>query len=121
MTGILCPNAISVIHHIDKNPTNYVHSFYRKKKYKQTYAHMMGGLNSKKIWSKKKVDPPQPPLDIRLHERPTKNKRKEDGEENNRHKMSRKLRKMTCQLCYQIGHNKKTCLVGKKASQNSSQ
>ena len=41
LTGILCPNAISVIHHIDKNPANYVHSFYRKEKYKQTYAHMM--------------------------------------------------------------------------------
>ena len=61
LIGILCHHAIYAIHHVDKNPKNYVHSFYRKDKYKHAYAHMMGGLNSKKNWNKKEVDPPQPP------------------------------------------------------------
>ena len=58
LTGIPCPHVICAIHHIDNNLEDYVHSFYRKEKYKQTYAHMIGGLNSKKFRDKKEVDPP---------------------------------------------------------------
>ena len=121
MTGIPHHHAICAIHHIDKNPEDYVHNFYKKEKYRQTYVHMMGGLNIKKFWSKKEFDPRQPPLGRRMPEMLAKNRRKEENELN-MHKMSRKERNMICHLCYQAGHNKHICLLAKKkkASQNSS-
>ena len=60
------------------------------------------------------IDPPQPPSDRRMPGRPPNNRKKEEGEAgSNGHKLSRKGRKMTCQLCYQQGHNKQTCPQGK--------
>ena len=123
LTRIPCHHAICAIHHIEKNPEDYIHSIYRKEKYKMAYAHMMEGLNSKKFWTKKEVDPPQPPPDRRMPGRPAKNRRKEEGEGKSRYKLSRHGRKMTCQVCYQTGHNKKTCpeLKNSMAAQRNSQ
>ena len=64
------------------------------------------------------VDPPQPPPDRRMPGRPAKNRRKEEGKISSGHtKMSRKGRKMTYQVCYQIGHNKQTCKSLRQAQQ----
>ena len=62
LRGILCHHAICAMHQLNKNLEDYVHSFDRKEKYKQAYTHMIKRLNSKKFWSKREVDPPQPSI-----------------------------------------------------------
>ena len=116
MIGVPYPHVVCAIHHIDKNPEDYIHEYFRKIAYIETYKHMMEGLNSRKFWEKRAIDPPQPPPDRRMPGRPAKNRRKEEGEDGRSGgiKLSRKGRKMTCQICYQQGHNKQTCPQNKK-------
>ena len=91
---------------------------FRKEIYKQEYGHMMQGMNSIKFWGRMEVDPPQPPPERRMPGRPAKNRKKEEGELCSGHKMSRKGRKITCQLCYQTGHNKQTCKAKNQSQQD---
>ena len=71
--------------------------------------HIMGGKNSKKFWGRKEVNPPQPLQERRMSGRPAKNRRRDEGELQSGHKLTRKGRQMTCQVCYQKGNNKKSC------------
>ena len=110
LTGIPCPHAIFAIHHLEKNPEDFVHEVYRKNAYKVAYAQMIESMNSKKFWQKREIDPPRPPPDRRMPGRPAKNRKKEEGEYGSTgSKLCRKGRKITCQMCYQQGHNKQTC------------
>ena len=65
---------------------------------------------------KSNLDPPQPPKYKNMPGRPPKNRKKEEGENPSGYRLSRKGRIMTCQVCFQKGHNKKTCPLVKKSS-----
>ncbi|XP_050209237.2 uncharacterized protein LOC126659951 [Mercurialis annua] len=109
LTGIPCVHAVCAIQHQGKNPEDFVHSYFGKERYMQAYSSMMSPMNSKKFWKKTGNDPPQPPPDRRMPGRPAKKRRMEEHELRNGHKLSRNGRIMTCQRCYQVGHNRTTC------------
>ncbi|EEF39455.1 conserved hypothetical protein [Ricinus communis] len=65
------------------------------------------------------IDPPQPPPHRRMPRKPAKNRKPEEHELISGTKLSRKGMMMTCQACYEVRHNMKTCKMLKE--RNASQ
>lgn len=110
ITGIPCPHGCAVINFLKEDVVDYVHEYYSLEKYKQVYADGLTPLNGEKMWPEAEGFPIKPPLVKKMPGRPKK-KRKRDPLEtstSNRNKL-RKVCKMTCQRCFQQGHNSRGC------------
>ena len=89
--------------------------FYRKETYLRAYSNMMKPMNGPKFWKKLGLAPSEPPKYRKMPGRPPKNRKKEEWEGSSGNRLSRKGRVMTCQVCFQKGHDKKTCPILKNS------
>ncbi|XP_057793599.1 uncharacterized protein LOC131010195 [Salvia miltiorrhiza] len=110
ITGIPCPHGCAVINFLKEDVAGYVHEYYSLAKYKDAYAYGLPPLNGEKMWPRAEGYPVKPPLVKKMPGRPKK-KRKRDPLETNPSNSNRlrKICKMTCQKCFQQGHNSRGC------------
>lgn len=110
MTGIPCLHACAVIHFLKQNVDDYVHEYFSLSKYKVAYGYGLPALNGEKLWPVAEGYPVVPPPVKKMPGRPKKVRRRDPFEKDPaRPNRMRKICVMTCQKCFQEGHNSKTC------------
>ncbi|KAF2300158.1 hypothetical protein GH714_010043 [Hevea brasiliensis] len=112
LNGIPCAHACAVIFGNNEEPEDYVHDCYSMRTYLRVYSHVIHPINGHDMWPKASKDI------ITLNEAI---KRKRGGKQMARKKIVEELEmvgakgrlskkgmvKMRCQICGQIGHNKR--------------
>lgn len=110
ITGIPCAHACRAIYHNGDDPDDFLHYYYSKKTYLETYKYNLEPINGSHEWVQTGLDPiqPPPPREKKLG-RPKKNRRKSKDEPKKKGKLSRKWTVIHCSLCSGKGHNQVTC------------
>ncbi|XP_021737708.1 uncharacterized protein LOC110704226 [Chenopodium quinoa] len=111
LSGIPCRHAIRVMLHAKVDPHNNVSSWYSAKTYKQVYCHAIHPIPDFSQWPPADPNHPNqiaPPKMKRGIGRPSRNRRREEGEE----QPGKRARIVRCNSCGNFGHNKKTCKGG---------
>lgn len=111
ITGIPCIHGISAIHFMRHDEADYVHPYFTVEMYKKAYTFGLQAINGERMWPKSQGYPVQPPLIRKMPGRPKK-KRTRDSDEidpANPNRMRRTGVLMTCQRCFQVGHNARSC------------
>ena len=108
--GIPCSHVVACIHWVRQDLANFVSDYFKKDAYERAYSRGIPPMNGRNLWTEVEVGYVIPPLVRRQPGRP-KQKRRVDSSE--RHltglSLSRKGMQMTCSICHQVGHNKRTC------------
>ncbi|KAL0461376.1 UNVERIFIED_CONTAM: hypothetical protein Slati_0025200 [Sesamum latifolium] len=112
ISGVPWKHAMSCIHHIREELTDFIHSYLTKKAYLDTYSGMISPIPQESRWREvENIDNHpiiQPPKLKILRGRPKLQRRRGAGEPVHVRIDKRSIHH-TCQLCKEIGHNKKTC------------
>lgn len=111
ITGIPCTHGLSAIYFMRHDPADYVHPCFTTEVYKKAYSFGMQAVHGERMWPKGVGYPVQPPLIRKMPGRPKK-KRRRDADEidpQNPTRMRRTGMVMTCQKCFQVGHNSRGC------------
>ncbi|XP_074298760.1 uncharacterized protein LOC141629688 [Silene latifolia] len=114
ISGIPCKHAIREILEAKRNPKDYVSDWFSVKRYKETYGLSIHPIADKAHWPVFYVPYLEPPTLSRSIGRPSRNRRREPGEEQKKGKRSVIVK---CTKCGCFGHNKKTCKGGYTAKQ----
>lgn len=118
LCGVPCPHAISAIYYIGAKPEEFVSNFFTREAYEKCYTQLFSPLNGADMWprtAQNQIDPP--PLKRKKAGRPKKKRRidpldeRAPGQESG--KLTRKGITMRCSRCGHVGHNTRTCDVGK--------
>ncbi|KAM7277483.1 hypothetical protein ACFE04_019349 [Oxalis oulophora] len=86
-----------------------IYKWYNTEMYKELYRHQINPMASEKFWKSTNTQPLVPPPARKKLGRPKEKRIPEPGEGGTSTKASRKGRRMRCNLCKVIGHNKRTC------------
>ena len=109
LKGILCQHAVLAYQHKGIEPEHEVVHWYRKETFLKAYNHFLQPIPNMKMWphtSGVVIEPPEPKV---MPGRPPKCRRKAKNEPRKKYgKLSKRGVKMTCSLCHQVGHNKKS-------------
>ncbi|XP_074315717.1 uncharacterized protein LOC141651926 [Silene latifolia] len=114
ISGIPCKHAIRAILEAKRNPKDYVNDWFSVKRYKEAYGLSIHPIADKAQWPVFDVPYLEPPTLRRSIGRPSRNRRREPGEEQKKGKRSVTVK---CTKCGCFGHNKKTCKGGYTAKQ----
>ncbi|GKB71862.1 pentatricopeptide repeat-containing protein [Tanacetum coccineum] len=110
LSGLPCVHAISAIFKINKMPEEYVPNWFRKHFYYATYHNYLSPVGGIDFWPDQsqfsKVLPPKPRV---MPGRPRKKRIRASHEGGSRTRVSKVGGQVTCQNCFQVGHNKKGC------------
>lgn len=121
ITGIPCIHACAAIHLMRKEASDFCHGAYSVAKYREAYKYGLPPLNGERMWPTAEGFPIIPPAVKKMPGRPKKKRKRNPLEEDP--KNPSRLRKtgvrMTCQKCYQIGHNRRSCKNEATARPNS--
>ncbi|XP_047983687.1 uncharacterized protein LOC125224347 [Salvia hispanica] len=110
LTGIPCVHGCAVINFLKQNMDDYVNEWFSVGKYKLAYGYGLPALNGEKLWPAAEGLPVIPPPIRKMPGRPKKVRRRDPYEkEPERPNKLRKTCQMTCQNCFQEGHNSRTC------------
>ncbi|KAL4310223.1 hypothetical protein GQ457_01G012130 [Hibiscus cannabinus] len=115
LIGIPCPHVVCVILYRQERPEEYVIDSYKTSTYCSLYNSALPSIPSEKFWNDTRMGPIDPPLKRKLPGRPKHKRKKEEGEQANGKKLSKRGVKMSCRLCGQFGHNIRTCPKKKKS------
>ncbi|KAK8540850.1 hypothetical protein V6N13_038593 [Hibiscus sabdariffa] len=115
LIGIPCPHVVCVILYRQERPEEYVIDSYKTSTYCSFYNSALPSIPSEKFWNDTRMGPIDPPLKRKLPGRPKHKRKKEEGEQANGKKLSKRGVKMSCRLCGQFGHNIRTCPKKKKS------
>jgi hypothetical protein len=119
LTGLPCKHAIAVNWNMAQNNMNpglveeWVNPCYRLDTWREVYSFSVNPINDPSLWPKYPIQETMLPPDHHPQPgRPNKKRKRSAGElidmvKNG--KMSRGLKTVTCVLCHQKGHNKRTC------------
>ncbi|XVF15098.1 hypothetical protein REPUB_Repub09cG0120000 [Reevesia pubescens] len=113
LTGIPCPHAICVILFRNEIVEDHVADVYEKDLYEKCYNYVLAVIPGDTFWLVTNMGELDPPLPRKMPGRSKKNKIREKGE-NNGTNLSRKCRKLMCQVCFKLGHNSRKCPAKKK-------
>lgn len=126
LTGIPCKHAVAVNWDMAQNNMNpglieeWVHPCYRLDTWRQMYSHTIGPINGPTMWPKCQIQTTiLPPTYHPQPGRPNKKRKKSATEKMDMvkdGKLSRGMKTVTCDLCKQTGHNKRTCKGNKSKS-----
>ncbi|XP_057766350.1 uncharacterized protein LOC130986841 [Salvia miltiorrhiza] len=111
LSGIPCVHAISAFYFLKQDPAEVVHDYFTIERYKKAYEFGIAPLNGEKLWPNAEGWVVKAPKCRRMPGR-QRVKRKRDADERdstNPNKLRRFGLKMTCQKCFQKGHNKVRC------------
>ncbi|XP_057782269.1 uncharacterized protein LOC131000399 [Salvia miltiorrhiza] len=111
ITGIPCAHACSAIYFLEDNAENYVHEYFFLERYKLLYEFGFPPLNGEKMWPRAEGYDVKPPQRKKMPGRPKKRRIRDPSEPNpsNPNKLRRNGSRMTCQKCFQQGHNSRGC------------
>ncbi|WOL00777.1 hypothetical protein Cni_G09490 [Canna indica] len=113
LSDIPCPHAISSIHWLGEDPTEYVHEYFKKSTYLRAYEHLIQPLNGEKMWVNVESVPILPLIVRRQTWRPKRAWNKDisenEKEETSTTMMSKNGVQMKCPQCSTYGHNKRSC------------
>ncbi|GJR91418.1 splicing factor [Tanacetum coccineum] len=112
ISGIPCVHAVASYMHLHMDPDLGVSSWYSQSKWFDAYQFSIKPVSGSKMWKSTSNTHPLPPLVPKIPGRPRKKRIRHPTE--NDHEVSRLGRLMTCQLCYETGHNKSSCTRGKQ-------
>ncbi|GKV49409.1 hypothetical protein SLEP1_g56160 [Rubroshorea leprosula] len=107
LIGIPCRHAMVAINARKEKAEDYVSDWYRKEKFKAAYEYAVPVTEGMNQWEKTRMPPVQPPPARKMPGRPKGKRVLEEWEGHTN--MSRKGRQMTCQKCFQKGHNSRKC------------
>lgn len=111
LTGIPCIHACSVMTFLNLDPTELVAECYTVVKYIEAYRHGIEPLNGPKMWPTSEGYPVVPPIVRKMPGRPPKKRKRcvSEKETGDSKVLPRFGTLTTCQRCFQVGHNKRTC------------
>ncbi|KAJ9543410.1 hypothetical protein OSB04_023117 [Centaurea solstitialis] len=110
LSGLPCEHSVAAIFFLHKNPDDYVPAWFRKQMYVKAYSYHIQPVQGMNQWPINDLNKPLPPKPKKMPGRPKK-KRKRAVHEASSHtgKISKVGVAMTCQICLQEGHNKRSC------------
>ncbi|WOL00666.1 hypothetical protein Cni_G09379 [Canna indica] len=112
LSGIPCNHVISCISWMKEEPEKYVSEYYKREVYLKAYANLLEPWRGKEAWPNVDDPPVLPPKVKKMPRRPKKVSRREMHEDNRQStKYTRSGAKMTCKLCLQQGHNRRSCTL----------
>jgi hypothetical protein len=123
LSGLPCPHAIAAIWVKGDDPIAYVHEYYKKQSYLDTYSYSINPVPGIEMWKIIRA-PIQPPPYRRQPGRPKMVRIREEGEEPPAASEARPTKlprsryvTMSCRVCGSGDHNKRTCPIelGRKA------
>ncbi|WOK93512.1 hypothetical protein Cni_G02210 [Canna indica] len=116
ISGIPCNHAISCIVWLKEDPHNYVDIYYKKEAYLKTYEFLMETLSGKDTWPQVEGPHVLPPPVKKMPGQPKKKRRREVHEEESSSRLSKRGVVMSCSLCKQDEHNRRSCPLRALAS-----
>ena len=109
LCGIPCRHAIRAMLHAKIDPHQMVSSWYSISTYKQTYSHTINPVPDKENWPAYEGLPLiMPPTMKRGVGRPSRNRRREEGED----QKGKRSKTVMCKNCDHFDHNTRTCKGG---------
>ncbi|XP_074266258.1 uncharacterized protein LOC141588730 [Silene latifolia] len=108
ISDIPCKHAIRAILEAGRDPTNYVSDWFSVRRYKETYELSILPIPDKAQWQVFDVPYLEPPTLRRSIGRPSRNRRREPGEQ----RKGKRSITIKCKKCGCLGHNSKTCKGG---------
>lgn len=110
ITGIPCIHACSALNLLRRDASDYCHDCYSVEKFKEAYKYGLAPINGERMWPPAEGYPVVPPEAKKMPGRPKKKRKRNPCEENpNPSRMRKTGVIMTCQNCFQEGHNKRSC------------
>lgn len=106
--GIPCKHGIKAILHAGKEPLDFVSEWYSVARYKKTYSGNILPIPDFEQWPPMEVPRLIPPAMKRSIGRPSRNRRREEGEQ----KKGKRSTTVQCSKCKEYGHNAQTCKGG---------
>lgn len=76
LIGILCTHTLCAKYHDDKEPEDYMKSWYRKDTYLNSYNFSIQPMRGKKLWPPTKNEPLKPPEEKKMLNRPKRNRKR---------------------------------------------
>jgi hypothetical protein len=117
VTGIPCCHAVSCAAWLKEDPAKFVHPYLHKEHYLRSYEGAIFPCQGERHWPQHEFPLDPPPITIGPG-RPKKNRKRDPHEDPKKPgKLSKHGAQMSCGICKQIGHNKKTCPDKDKAQQ----
>ncbi|KAI3467885.1 hypothetical protein Pfo_024548 [Paulownia fortunei] len=119
LSGIPCKHVLSAILNQNELLEDYMHSCYSVEIYKKVYAPAIMGISCEQLWGETLFIPPLPPNLGRGVGKPSRARRRESDEPNDKKKktrgkqtlkMKRQQTNVKCRLCGIARHNAVTCL-----------
>ena len=109
ISGIPCRHAIRAMMHANIDPHTVVSAWYSVRTYKQSYSFHINPIPDKEQWPAYADLPTiMPPTLKRGVGRPSRNRRREEGED----KKGKRTQTVKCKKCGCLGHNSRTCKGG---------
>ncbi|XP_021752033.1 uncharacterized protein LOC110717599 [Chenopodium quinoa] len=108
VSGIPCRHGIRAILDAGKDPTDFVREWYSVARYKLAYSGNILPIPSPEQWPDMDVPNLVPPPMKRSVGRPSRNRRREEGEK----RKGKRSATVQCKKCKQHGHNAATCKGG---------
>ena len=109
LTGIPCAHGVSAIHYNGGDPHMYVHDYFKRDKYLETYSHVLQPINGPDMWPQTGKIPLDPPIVHVQPGRPKKARKRDQHEPPKVEKLGKRRVKMTCTKCGNTGHNQRSC------------
>lgn len=109
ISGIPCRHGCRAILHAGKDPLEYVSEWFSVFRYRQAYSGNILPIPDQEQWPVMEDVPKlMPPTMKRGIGRPSRNRRREQGEQ----QKGKRSTTVQCKKCKQFGHNSKTCKGG---------
>ncbi|XP_074303589.1 uncharacterized protein LOC141638038 [Silene latifolia] len=114
ISGIPCKHAVRAILVANKDPNKYVSEWYSVRKYKEAYSLCINPIPDSEQWpSFDDIPTLEPPMFKRSIGRPSRNRRREPGEQ----RKGKRSTTVKCKKCNCFGHNTRTCKGGYTAKE----
>ncbi|XP_074302845.1 uncharacterized protein LOC141636405 [Silene latifolia] len=113
ISGIPCRHAIRAIIDSNKEPSDYVSDWFSVRRYREAYGFNISPMPDTQQWPVFDVPFLEPPTLKRSIGRPSRNRRREQGEK----RKGKRSITVKCKKCNCFGHNSKTCKGGYTAKE----
>ncbi|GKE38911.1 hypothetical protein Tco_1462316, partial [Tanacetum coccineum] len=105
-----CPHSIVVIFKLNKSPEDYILDYFRKDAYYKAYHQYLSPFGAMTFWPDSSMySTVLRPKPRRMPDMPRKERIRNPHERQFQNRVSRAGVEMTCQNCFEKGHNKKSC------------